>query len=128
MAKTKAAKATKANKDPKDLMAKAQRRGEKLHRTLSQIIAQTKLDKGHPAHVLLKALEKSLGRLHDHGEVHNRSGGEKSAKRVKPSKEEAPATSAKPARAARSSKARKTRVSDDVPVIKKTPASEAAIS
>jgi hypothetical protein len=49
MAGTKTKKAAKADGDLKDLIAKAQRRGDKLKRTLTQIVAQTELDQAHPA-------------------------------------------------------------------------------
>jgi hypothetical protein len=66
--KTKTRKVAKAESELQDLMAKAVTRGEKLKNTLTKIVGQTKLDAGHPAQTLLKALDKSLGRLRHHGE------------------------------------------------------------
>jgi hypothetical protein len=42
------------------LMEKAVARGEKLRKTLTKIVVQTKLDVSHPAQTLLKALDKTL--------------------------------------------------------------------
>jgi hypothetical protein len=66
--KTKTKKLAKAETELQDLMAKAVTRGEKLKNTLTKIVGQTKLDPGHPAQTLLKTLNKTLGKLRNHGE------------------------------------------------------------
>jgi hypothetical protein len=114
MAKPKAKKAATAKSDPGDLIAKAQRRGEKLKNTLTQIVTQTELDRGHPAHTLLTALEKSLSKLRDHGEAPERpKDGEKAQKAKTAKAEKSPAAStksssdAKAPRSARTPRAKK---------------------
>jgi hypothetical protein len=71
----KSKKAAKAESELQELMAKAVRRGDKLSRTLAQIVTQTKLDPSHPAHALLKALDKNLSKLRLHGEAHEQRDG-----------------------------------------------------
>jgi predicted phage gp36 major capsid-like protein len=96
MTKPKAKKAATADGDPGDLIAKAQRRGEKLKNTLTRIVTQTELDRGHPAHVLLKALDKSLSKLREHGEAHERPKHGKTAQKAKTvNAETSPAASTK---------------------------------
>jgi hypothetical protein len=62
-------KAAKAESELQDLMAKAVRRGDKLSRTLTQIVTRTKLDSSHPVHALLKVLDKNMSKLRPHGEA-----------------------------------------------------------
>ena len=66
--KNKTRRVAKAESELQDLMAKAVTRGEKLKNTLTKIVSSTKLDAGHPAQTLLKALDKTLGKLRHHGE------------------------------------------------------------
>ena len=71
MAKDKTKTKTKKAKPEGELhglMEKAVARGEKLRNTLTKIVGQTKLDAGHPAQTLLKALDKTLGKLRSDGE------------------------------------------------------------
>ena len=97
-------KAAKAESEAQELMAKAVRRGDKLSRTLTQIVTQTKLDPSHPVHVLLKALDQNISKLRLHGEAQEqRSGAAKVAKR-KPSKAPTPIVSASSDRAAEASR------------------------
>ena len=65
--KTKTKKA-KPESELQNLMEKAVTRGEKLRNTLTKIVGQTKLGAGHPAQTLLKALDKTLGKLRSDGE------------------------------------------------------------
>ncbi|ANY81280.1 hypothetical protein BB934_26210 [Microvirga ossetica] len=67
MAKDKTKKA-KPDSELPGLMEKAVARGEKLRKTLTKIAGQAKLDAGHPAQTLLKALDKTLGKLRSDGE------------------------------------------------------------
>ena len=87
-----AKKAAKAESKLRDLMAKAHQRGDKLKKTLTRIAAQTELDPGHPAHTLLKALDKSLGKLRAQGEAEEQPNGP--AKAAKRKADGAPARSA----------------------------------
>jgi hypothetical protein len=67
--KTKAkTKKVKPEGEVQGLIEKAVARGEKLRKTLTKIVDQTKLDAGHPAQTLLKALDKTLGKLRSDGE------------------------------------------------------------
>ena len=68
-------KAAKAESEAQELMAKAVRRGDKLSRTLTQIVTQTKLDPSHPVHVLLKALDQNISKLRLHGEAQEQNSG-----------------------------------------------------
>ena len=78
----KSKKAAKAESELQELMAKAIRRGDKLSRTLTQIVTQTKLDPSHPVHALLKALDKNMSKLRLHGEAQEqRDGAAKVTKR-----------------------------------------------
>ena len=121
MAGTKPKKA-KADSNLRDLTAKAQRRGKKLQRTLTQIVAQTELDQGHPAHVLLKALEKNLSKLRHHGEAHERPDGVKGAKKAKAVKAEKPAAPTHSSSAAKAPRpARSPRAKKDVSVVTEEP-------
>ena len=65
--KTKTRKA-KPESELQGLIEKAVTRGEKLRKTLTKIVGQTKLDASHPAQTLLKALDKTLSKLRPDGE------------------------------------------------------------
>jgi hypothetical protein len=103
------------------MMATAVTRGEKLKNTLTKIVGQTKLDAGHPAQTLLKALDKTLGKLRNHGEPEVAS--DVPTKARKPKEETAakvdtpPVASAKrPSRVKASAKPPRTsRASKDIP-------------
>jgi NAD+--asparagine ADP-ribosyltransferase len=83
MAKDKTRKAAKAESELQDLVDKAVTRGEKLKNTLTKIVGQTTLDAGHPAQTLLKALDKTLGKLRHHGEPEVASDARAKAKKPK---------------------------------------------
>jgi hypothetical protein len=106
-------KAAKAESEVQELMAKAVRRGDKLNRTLTQIVSKTKLDPSHPVHALLKALDKGMSKLRHHGEAQEQSGGSAKTANRKATTEPAPPVSAtsdgaaeppRPARARRTKK------------------------
>jgi SOS-response transcriptional repressor LexA len=106
-------KAAKAESELQELIAKAVRRGDKLGRTLTQIVTQTKLDSSHPVHTLLKALDKNISKLRLHGEAPEQRGDAAKVPERKTTTESAPSASAKsdganeasrPARARRSKK------------------------
>lgn len=88
-------KAAKAESELHELMAKAVRRGDKLSRTLTQIVTQTKLDPGHPVHVLLKALDKNMSKLRPHGEAREQRDGATKVTKGKTTAEPAPPAPAK---------------------------------
>jgi hypothetical protein len=106
-------KAAKAESELRELMAKAVRRSDKLSTTLTQIVSQTKLDPSHPAHALLKALDKGMSKLRLHGEAQEQRSGDAKVTKRKATTEPAPPVSAKsdgtaeasrPARARRNKK------------------------
>jgi hypothetical protein len=106
-------KAAKAESELQELMAKAVRRGDKLSRTLAQIVTRTKLDSSHPVHALLKALDKNMSKLRPHGEAQEQRDGATKVTKGKTPTKSAPAASAKsdgatetsrPARARRNKK------------------------
>lgn len=92
----KSKKAAKVESELQELMAKAVRRGDKLGRTLSQIVTQTKLDPSHPVHALLKALDKNLSKLRLHGEAQEQRDGPATVTRRKATPESAPPATLKP--------------------------------
>ena len=109
----KSKKAAKAESELQELMAKAIRRGDKLSRTLTQIVTQTKLDPSHPVHALLKALDKNMSKLRLHGEAQEQRDGAAKVTKRKATPESAPSAPAKsngateasrPARARRNKK------------------------
>jgi hypothetical protein len=106
-------KVAKAESELQELMAKAVRRGDKLSRTLAQIVTRTKLDSSHPVHALLKALDKNMSKLRLHGEAQEQRDGATKAAKGKTTAEPAPSASEKsdgatetsrPARARRNKK------------------------
>jgi hypothetical protein len=109
----KVAKADKAESELQELMAKATRRGDKLSRTLIQIVTQTKLDPSHPVHALLKALDKNMSKLRLHGEVQEKRDGAANVTKRKATPESAPPAppesdeAAEPSRSARARRNKK---------------------
>ena len=99
----KAKKAAKAETELQELTAKAQRRGDKLARTLNRIVAHTALDSSHPIQALLKALDRGLAKLRQPDGAPEKPQS-KAAKAKKPKADKAPATTTKKTPA----KARKT--------------------
>jgi hypothetical protein len=91
----KSKKAAKAESELQELMAKAIRRGDKLSRTLTQIITQTKLDPSHPVHALLKALDKNMSKLRLHGEAQEQRDGAAKVTKRKATQESTPSAPAK---------------------------------
>jgi hypothetical protein len=104
MAGAKAKKAAKAESELRDLTLKAIRRGDKLTRTLTQIVAQTKLDPSHPVHVLLKALEKGISKLRHHGETRERPNDTAKTGKQKAVTAASPASATEPAGVAKASR------------------------
>ena len=102
-------KAAKAESELQELLAKAVRRGDKLNRTLTQIVTQTKLDSSHPAYTLLKALDKNMSKLRLHGEAQEQGNGAAKPTKRQANPESAPPASAKPDEAAEPSRSARAR-------------------
>jgi hypothetical protein len=120
-------KAAKAESELQELMAKAVRRGDKLGRTLTQIVTRTKLDSSHPVHTLLKALDKNISKLRLHGEAQEQRDGAAKVKIRKATTESAPSASAKSdgaKGASRLARARRNKKPGPVSLAEGAPASE----
>jgi hypothetical protein len=102
-------KVAKAESKLQELMAKATRRGDKLSRTLTQIVTQTQLDPSHPVHALLKALDKNMSKLRLHGEAQEQRDGAANVTKRKATPESAPPAPPKSDEAAESSRSARDR-------------------